>query len=170
MPFRYNYKLNQLPVKMGKNSALIGIAGAHFVAAELSQKGYVATVTSRNTDGIDLLASSPDGSKTVSIQVKTSTAKYYTRSWIMSKKQENTFSKNLFYVFVDLNDKGKLPDFYIIPSKIVADYIKKTHTKWLRTPGKGGKKHKDTDMRLFEIYEDNEANKYLNKWENLGLG
>lgn len=55
-------------------SSLIGIAGAHFVAAELSQRGYIATVTSRNTEGIDVLASSPDGSKTVSIQVKTSGA------------------------------------------------------------------------------------------------
>ncbi len=57
---------------MKSNKSLIGIAGAHFVAGELFQQGYIATLTSRNTEGIDVLASSSDGSKTVSIQVKTS--------------------------------------------------------------------------------------------------
>jgi hypothetical protein len=54
--------------------SLVVIAGAHFVAVELSQRGFVATLTSRNTEGIDVLASSTDGLKTVSIQVKTSGA------------------------------------------------------------------------------------------------
>lgn len=82
--------------------SLVGIAGAHFVAAELSQRGYIATVTSRNTEGIDVLASSVDGLKTVSIQVKTSSAeqrKKFSRSWILQKKHENIFSDNFFYVF-----------------------------------------------------------------------
>ncbi len=85
--------------------SLVGIVGAHFVAAELSQRGIVATVTSRNTEGIDVLASSTDGLKTASIQVKTSGAeqrKNFTRSWILQKKHENIYSDNLFYIFVEL--------------------------------------------------------------------
>jgi hypothetical protein len=84
---------------MRTSKCLIGIAGAHFVAGELSQLGYIATLTSRNTEGIDILASSSDGSKTVSIQVKTSgpeQRKSFSRSWILQSKHENIFSDNLF--------------------------------------------------------------------------
>ena len=155
-----------------KSRALTGIAGAHFVAAELSQRGYIATVTSRNTEGIDILASSPDGSKTVSIQVKTSGAmhrKSFSRSWMLTRKHEDISSDNLIYVFVDLNPGDKKPDFYVVPSKIVADYVKSGHKKWLKTPGRKGRKHVDTTMRKFDIHDEKAARKYLNRWSNLGL-
>jgi hypothetical protein len=42
------------------------------VAAELSRHGYVASLTLRNTKGIDILASNPDATKSVGIQVKNS--------------------------------------------------------------------------------------------------
>lgn len=152
--------------------SLVGIAGAHFVAAELSQRGFVATLTSRNTEGIDVLASSTDGSKTVSIQVKTSGAEQrenYTKNWMLKRKHENIYSDNLFYVFVDLKPSNEKPDFYIVPSKVVAEYIKRYHVEWLKTKSKTGKEHKDTDMRRFKICDDTTASKYLSKWENLGL-
>jgi hypothetical protein len=154
------------------SNALTGIAGAYFVAAELSQRGYIATVTSRNTEGIDILASSLDGSKTVSIQVKTSAAKQrerFSRSWILAKKHEGIFSPKLFYVFVDLYEGNQKPDFYVVPSKAVADYIRKAHQKWLNNPTKTGKTRKDSDMRLYEIWDESEAKKSLNNWARLGL-
>lgn len=168
--YRTLKKIGECMKSVSKSS--VGIAGAHFVAAEMSQRGFIATVTSRNTEGIDILASSADGSKTVSIQVKTSGAEQrerFTRSWILTKKHENIFSNNLFYVFVDLKPTNEKPDFYVVPSKVVAEYIRKTHAAWLKKPSKTGKKHKDSDMRLYEIYDDGIASKYLNKWENLGL-
>ena len=159
-------------VKVKNTRSLVGIAGAHFVAAELSQQGYIATVTSRNTEGIDVLASSSDGSKTVSIQVKTSgpeQRKNFSRSWILQKIHENILSDNLFYIFVDLRLGNEKPDFYIVPSEVVAKYIRESHANWLKTRSKSGEKHKDNPMRLFEINDDSIASNYLNKWENLGL-
>ena len=50
---------------------LSGIAGEYFVAAELTRRGYVASLTLRNTRGIDILASNADATKSVGIQVKT---------------------------------------------------------------------------------------------------
>ncbi len=50
---------------------LVCVAGQYFVAAELSRRGIVATVTLRNTRGIDLLAANASGSRAVNIQVKT---------------------------------------------------------------------------------------------------
>ena len=63
-----------------------------------------------------------------------------------------------------LNHGGK-PDFFVVPSKVVADYIKKGHQRWLGTPGRKGQKHKDTTMRQFKDLEGD----YLNRWDFLGL-
>lgn len=52
---------------MGKHSGLettlVGFAGEYFVAAELSLRGYLASITLRNSRGIDIIASSSDASK-----------------------------------------------------------------------------------------------------------
>jgi hypothetical protein len=59
----------QIPVKL--SGIQVGITGEYLVAAELSRRGYVATLTLRNTRGIDILASNSDATKSVGIQVKT---------------------------------------------------------------------------------------------------
>jgi hypothetical protein len=67
-------------------STLVGVAGEYFVAAELSLRGYLASITLRNSRGIDIIASNADGTKTVSIQVKTN--KTGQAHWILNKKSE----------------------------------------------------------------------------------
>ena len=52
------------------SSILTGVAGEYFAAAELSRRGYVASITLRNTKGIDIIATNEEGSKTINIQVK----------------------------------------------------------------------------------------------------
>ena len=42
---------------------LCGTAGEYFVAAELSRRGYVASITLRNARGIDILASDGDAKR-----------------------------------------------------------------------------------------------------------
>ena len=79
---------------------LSGVAGEYFVAAELSRRGYIASITLRNTKGIDILASNEDASRSVGIQVKTSQNR--NKEWILSKGAEDYFNDNLFYVFVEL--------------------------------------------------------------------
>jgi hypothetical protein len=151
--------------------SLIGIAGTHFVAGELSQRGFIATLTTRNTRGIDVLVSKLDGSKSVSIQVKTSSAKQrenFTRSWSMEKKDENIFSDYLFYVFVDLKTNNEKPDYYVVKSKTVAEYVKTTHKDYLAKSGGDGKPHPDAEMRAF-VVEDSDVDKFLSRWETLGL-
>ena len=135
-----------------------GVAGEYFVAAELSQRGYVASITLRNTKGIDILVSTEDGSNAKAIQVKSSTGP--NRSWIVSQKAENDFNDNLFYIFVNLKETNERADYYIVPSKIVADYVRKSHAEWLKSPSRSGKPRKDTSMRKFN---DVEA-KYLEKY------
>jgi len=50
---------------------LTGVAGEYFVAAELSKRGYIASITLRNTKGVDILCSNSETSKAIGIQVKT---------------------------------------------------------------------------------------------------
>ena len=52
---------------------LTGAAGEYYVAAELSRRGWLATVTIKNAPGIDVLAQELATGRTVAIQTKTST-------------------------------------------------------------------------------------------------
>ena len=102
---------------------LIGVAGEYCVAGELSRQGYIASITLRNTRGIDILVSNADATHQVAIQVKT---KQGSRpQWVLNKKAENFYADNLFYVFVNLKNPKERPDFYIVPSRRVADFVKK---------------------------------------------
>lgn len=139
-----------------------GVAGEYFVAAELSRRGYVASLTLRNTRGIDVLASNGDATKSVGIQVKTSQGTK--PDWMLNKKAEAELAENLFYVFVSLPESG-IPLFYVVPRSIVAKFVHESHREWLATPGRGGRQHMDTDMRHFK----DPAGEYLERWDLLGL-
>jgi hypothetical protein len=77
-----------------RNKILTGVAGEYFVAAELSRRGYVATLTLRNTRGIDILAANADATKSVGIQVKTHHGKK--SQWLLARKAESDSAENLF--------------------------------------------------------------------------
>ena len=147
---------------------LTGVSGEYFVAAELSRRGYIASITLRNTKGIDILVSNESASRSVGIQVKTKRSKSIHskhKKWLLNKKAEDYHDKNIYYVFVNLKEAGEKPEYHIVPSEKVAAYVKRTHSEWLKTPGKKGQQHKDNTMRVFR----DENNKYLEKWELLGL-
>ncbi len=57
------------------------------------------------------------------------------------------------------------PEFFIVPSRAVARYVKKNHAEWLVTPGRKGQKHNDTTMRNFR----DDKGRFLEAWGNLGL-
>jgi hypothetical protein len=141
---------------------LTGIAGEYFVAAELSRRGLVASLTLRNTRGIDILASNAEATKSVGIQVKTNQGGK--RHWLLSEKAERDTAENLFYVFVNLNERGA-PDYHIVPRSVVAKYVRERHAAWLATPGRGGKPHRENAMRVFR----DEANEYRDRWDLLDL-
>lgn len=145
------------------DSGLTGIAGEYLVAGELSRRGIIASITLRNTRGIDIVATNKDASKSIGIQVKASSGSQ--RSWILNKKGEDFYSDTLFYVFVNLKGSDERPDFFIVPSKIVADHIKHGHADWLSRPSRKGSPHQDSTMRKFSDVES----KYLEQWSVLNL-
>ncbi len=148
------------PIRL--TAGLCGVAGEYFVAAELSRRGYVASITLRNTRGIDIIASNADATKSVGIQVKTSQGNR--KDWILNQKIENDMATNLFFVFVSI-DGLRAPEYYIAPRKEVAQYAKENHSHWLNTPGRNGQQHQDTPMRKFA----DPNKKYLDRWDLLRL-
>lgn len=141
---------------------LVGVAGEYLVAGELSLRGYIASITLRNTRGIDIIASYSDGSKSVSIQVKTNSSGSTT--WVLSKKSELFYSDNHYYILVGLNGIGNRPSYYIVPSKYVANYIYTDHREWLKGTKSDGSPRKDSSIRNFR----DPAGEYLEAWHLLG--
>jgi hypothetical protein len=142
---------------------LCGVAGEYFVAAELSRRGYIASITLRNTGGIDILASNAEATRQVGIQVKSNQGEG--RNWILSPKAERYHADNLYYIFVNLKEPNERPAFFIVPSEIVARTIKEGHEMWLNTPGRRGQKHMDSAVRKFRDPDGT----YFERWDLLGL-
>lgn len=150
------------PAKL--SSVLSGVAGEYFVAAELSRLGYIASLTLRNTRGVDILVANADATRSAGIQVKTTQGD----KWVLSKKDEKGSepdqAQNLFYVFVRL-DSGGAHAFHVVPRQTIAKHCRETHQNWLTTPGRRGKAHRDNSMRIFSDPD----NRYLNRWDLLQL-
>jgi len=96
-------------------SQLTGMSGVHFLAYILNYWGYAAVPTSRNMNGPDLLVISPDGSKVISIQVKTSASALRTRGrgndkkphhyeWEIGWGSARLSNRNTYFGLVDLRD------------------------------------------------------------------
>lgn len=144
-------------------SVLAGVSGEYFVAAELSRRGLIASITLRNTKGVDILASDAEANSTVGIQVKSNRSS--SPVWILNEKAETYAKDGLFYVFVNLKDIDVRPDFYVVPSSVVAEHVARTHREWLEKPGRDGQAHNDNPVRNFRDREGT----YLERWELIGL-
>lgn len=146
---------------MSKNLISIGNSGEYFVAGELERRGFTVAVPMSNTPAFDILVIRRDNNHQYALQVKTTSTRKL--SWSLKDKNELINEQNVFYVFVHLNNLEQ-PDYYIVPSSVVADTITNDHKKWLETPGRKGQKHKDNKMRKFNLET---SNVYKGKWELL---
>ena len=144
-------------------SLLAGVAGEYFVAAELSRRGYIASISLRNTRGIDILATNQDASRTITIQCKTN--QLGLKVWMLNEKSEEFHAENHYYVFVALGSPSQRPSYHIVPSATVAEFTTENHRKWLGTPGSKGPPRVDTPVRKFIDPDDN----FLECWDLLGL-
>ena len=99
-------------------SLLAGVAGEYFVAAELSRRGHIASISLRNTRGIDILATNREASRSITIQCKTN--QLARKVWILNDKCEGFVSDTHFYVLVALGGVLERPAYHIVPSRDVA--------------------------------------------------
>lgn len=144
-------------------TTLVGVAGEYLVAGELTLRGYLASITLRNSRGIDIIVSTSDGTASASIQVKTNSNGSAT--WLLNKKAESFSADNHYYVFVALLELGERPRYYIVPSRVVAEYTRRTHAEFLSGQKKDGSPRKDSNIRNFKDPEG----EYFERWELIRL-
>jgi hypothetical protein len=104
----------------------------HFVAAELSRRGYIASISLRNTRGIDIIVTNRDASRSITIQCKTN--QLARKVWILNEKSEDFILDAHFYVFVALGGVLERPSYHVVPSSDVAAHTSAEHRQSLQTP------------------------------------
>jgi hypothetical protein len=80
------------------DKSLIGAAGIHFVAAELSLRGLIALPMIRNTAGVDIVTVNKAGTWLANIQVKTSRNK--AAFWPIGKHCASWCGADNYYAFL----------------------------------------------------------------------
>lgn len=147
----------------------IGLAGEFYTLAQLTQRGYVATLTLGNTKGVDILVTNQEINRLYKVEVKTTNKKQRREKlfgdgffyiWAMASKHERIRDKNLIYCFVALGNVTERPEFFLVSSEKVADYVQWQHQHWLNTRERTVK---ETNMRNFRI-EVEDPKKYREDW------
>jgi hypothetical protein len=144
-------------IKISKNN--ISIAGEFAVLTQLALRGIDANLTLGNTKSVDIIASDPSTGKMFKLEVKTSynskpaTSKLFGRTldWVMTVKHETITDPNLYYCFVNIEKEAYTFRFFIVPSSIVARYVREQHQFWLNRDNAGHEKPTDNPIRRFRL-------------------
>ena len=108
-------------------SALVGIAGVHYVAAELSRRGLVALPTIRNTAAYDIIVATPDGKRHANIQVKTSQNRV--SFWPMPPWTKIRTNPKDWYVLVRWVEKEKKFEAFMLRGSEAKKEVKAAETQ-----------------------------------------
>lgn len=100
---------------------MTGMLGVYLTAVELTKLGFIVSPTSRSAMGADLLVTDPKCKRAWSVQVKTNAKS--ARFWLTGEKAKELASKSHIYVFVNAKPKSGDPEFYVVPSQVVARKI-----------------------------------------------
>src|SRR3982751_884899 len=109
---------------MNLDKTQIGLAGEYYVLAQLTARGYIATLTLGNTKGVDILVTNQEINKLFKVEVKSTTNSHKIEKlfsdkpafhWTMSKKHEDIKDSNLIYCFVLIESADTMPKFYLVP-------------------------------------------------------
>ena len=141
---------------MGPRKELTGAAGEHYVAFQLSARGYAVGLTAQGTKNADLLVANLETGKSATIQIKTMTSafvrsKKYEPYWKWRVRVPEMPSETFLYAFVDLKgDISDSPDVFIVPSHEILDLVGewtdekgKVSDSWLNIKKKDAEKYRD---------------------------
>lgn len=118
---------------MPSATGLTGAAGEYHVAAELSRRDWLATVTIKNAPGTDVLAQRRDGRHVIAIQTKTSTG---TGFRLGVKDEIPAGREHEWYVLVSLGALLERPKFYVLPRHVLNALVYLEHREWLANSGR----------------------------------
>jgi hypothetical protein len=151
-----------------QSNNLVGVTGEYFVCAELGRRGILALATPKNNPLFDIVAVSPDASKTVLIQVKTMSTNNK-QGWKLGKdiclKKNNPL---LFTILVNLTVEHI--EYYIYEYDVLSEIVENSYKSYLEKPKRDGEKRKDTDFRWHDLKQFTDDDKVRkNNWDNLGF-
>lgn len=151
-----------------QSNNLIGVTGEYFVCAELGRRGILALATPKNNPLFDIVAVSPDASKTVLIQVKTM-SEGNNQGWKLGV--DICVKKNNPLLFsVLMNVTNEKIDYYIYEYDVLAEIVQLSYKKYLEVPKRNGDKRKDIGFRWHDLKQfTNEDKRRKNAWDILGF-
>ena len=136
-------------------------------------------MTPKNNPIFDVVATTKDGSKAVSIQVKTRSVRNK-QGWKLGKDiAKGEAPKDLFVVLVNLIEHKK-PEFYIYEYNILSNRVSDVYNAYINTLKKDGSQRKEVGFRWFDeiSFTDNDKSRKnnwkpiieaLSHWKNLRL-
>ena len=128
-----------------------GMRAVYLVAAELVERGWIVSPTSRNAFGADLLVTNESCNRAYSIQVKSNAG--HAAFWLLGEKAKRLSSRAHVYVFVN-GARGGEHEYYVVPSGVV----------------KRRMAEQTTAKSTFYSFARDDAEKYKNAWKLLRRG
>jgi len=151
-----------------RSNNLVGVTGEYFVCAELGKRGILALLTPKNNPLFDIVAVSPDASRTVTIQVKTMSERN-NQGWKLGMDICTRKNNPLLYTIL-VNLTGNEIEYYIYEYDILSERIEKTYADYLSKPKRDGGKKKDIYFRWydFKLFSADDYSR-KNNWDILGF-
>jgi hypothetical protein len=109
-----------------KNKHQSGMQGVYLVAAELTHRDFIVSLTSRNAFGADLLVTDQECRQAWSVQVKTNSQRM--SYWLVGEHANKIKSPTHVYVFVTLTGNQR-PEYHVVTSDFVAQHIYEDKSK-----------------------------------------
>jgi hypothetical protein len=144
---------------------LVGTAGEYYVCAELCMHGYLALLTPKNNPLFDVVATTSDGARSVSIQVKTRSV-HNKQGWKLGTDiSKGNAPPDLFVVLVNLKSDGS-PDYYVYEYPILAERVAQVYQAYICKPKRDGTAKKEVGFRWFDevSFKDNDHSR-KNNWQ-----
>lgn len=107
---------------------IVGNMGLHYIAYELSRRGWNVSITSRNAVGVDIVIYNEDATDTRTIQVKSLSSRN-------NVTVNNLDLPDFFIIFrksKPLDDEKSKPEIFIIPKRNVVSENYVSRSKWYR--------------------------------------
>ena len=144
---------------------LVSCCGEYYVCAELCGRGFLALITPKNNPLFDIVVTNQEGTKSVSIQVKTRSVENR-QGWKLGKDIESKQNNpDLFVVLVDLKPEG-VPEFYIYEYNNLSERVTELYSEYLSTPKRDGGQRKEVGFRWLDIkYFNDDDRSRKNNWE-----
>ncbi len=142
---------------MSNANALIGIAGVHYVVAELSRRKMIALPTIRNTAAYDVIVVTPDGDRHANIQVKASSKRV--GFFPMPPVERIRAGRRDFYVLVRWLDETEQFEGFMLTGREAKKAVQET-IRWQKANVRKG-----TRRVLFPAIDVTPGSRELARWK-----